>query len=94
MLKATGFKIPDTTTAMTPETWSSSAKKKLTEGDSVLITVHFAISLSESLHSVSQFTKAVKIPTANPPIAEIPKEIPHLSKGETSGRLPRPLESN
>ena len=78
-LKRLAFRIPDTTTAMIPETWSSSAKKKVNNGRLNSNNNSLAISLARTLKSKvcsQRFTKAVKIPTANPPMMEIPKEIP------------------
>ena len=50
-LKRLAFRIPDTTTAMIPETWSSSAKKKVNKGRLSSNNNSLAISLARTLKS-------------------------------------------
>ena len=78
-LKRLALRIPDTTTAIIPDTWSSSAKKKVNSGKLSSNNSSLAISLALTLKSNfcnHRLTKAVKRPTNKPPDMEIPKEIP------------------
>ena len=77
-LKRLALKIPATTTAIIPETFISSAKKKVTKGRLSSSKSSLAISdtwaLIKSLCS-QRLRPALSIPMAKPPIIERTKEI-------------------
>ncbi|CIV69114.1 Uncharacterised protein [Streptococcus pneumoniae] len=77
-MKRLAFKIPATTTAIIPETWTSSARKKVTRGKLNSNKSSLAISVARTLSKKvwrKRLVMAVKNPIKKPPRIEKMSEL-------------------